>query len=343
VLQGLRGRGLCEELSLELLCPEDVGAYVAARLDGKAPAELAALIYHRTEGNALFMVNMLEHFVEQGVIKQEGGQWTIRDHHTVAPSVPDALQLLITKRFEMLARAEQRVLEVASIVGDVFATATVAAGLEVPVAHVDAICDTLGHQHAFLEPAGLEEWPDGTLSGCYRFQHALYRQVLAERLGEIRRIQVHRCIGARLEQSYGPQTPMISTQLACHFAHGRAPHRAVQYLYQAGEQALHHGAYYEARRHFEAGLELLRLLPDTLERTRQEVALLLALGAVLMATEGLAASEVLHTYRQAHMLCAQGEYGLARDLAKHCYALAQDLHERTYPGACAQKSTGRGL
>jgi hypothetical protein len=250
VLQELRGRGLCDELPLELLLPEDVGTYVAARLDGEVTAELAALIYHRTEGNALFMVNMLEHLVEQGVVKQEGGQWTIRDHRTAAPGVPDALQLLITKRLEMLARAEQRVLEVASVAGDVFATAAVAAGLDVPVAHVDAICDTLGQQHAFLEPAGLEEWPDGTLSGCYRFQHALYRQVLAARLGEIRRMQVHRRIGERLEQSYGPQTSMIATQLALHFAHGRAPHRAVQYLRQVGEQALHHGAYHEARRHF---------------------------------------------------------------------------------------------
>jgi tetratricopeptide (TPR) repeat protein len=351
VLQELRGRGLCDELALELLCPAEVETYVAARLDGEVTAELAALIYHRTEGNALFMVNMLEHLVEQGVVKQEGGQWTIGDHRTVTPSVPDALQLLITKRLEMLARAEQRVLEVASVVGDVFATAAVAAGLDVPVAHVDAICDTLGQQHAFLEPAGLEEWPDGTLSGCYRFQHTLYRQVLATRLGEIQRMQVHRRIGERLAQSYGPQTPMIATQLALHFVHGRAPCRAVQYLQQAGEQALHYRAYHEARRHFEAGLELLPYLPDTPERTRQEVALLLALGSVLMTTEGQAASEVLHTYRQAHMLCAQGEekeplflalrgltiaayargeHGLARDLAEQCYALAQGLHERTY-------------
>ena len=209
----------------------------------------------------------------------------------------------------------------------------------------------LAQQHAFLEPAGLDEWPDGTLSGCYRFQHALYRQVLAARLGELPLMQVHRRIGERLAQGYGPQTPMIATQLAFHFVHGRAPHRAVQYLRQVGEQAMHHGAYHEARRHFEEGLELLPCLPDTPERTRQEVALLLALGSVLMATEGQAASGVLHTYRRAHMLCAQDEekeplflalrgltiaayardeHGLARDLAEQCYALAQGLHERAY-------------
>jgi predicted ATPase len=78
VLQELRGRGLCDELALELLCPEEVEAYVTARLGGEVTATLTALLYHLSEGNALFMVNMLEHLVEQGVVHQEGGQWTIR-------------------------------------------------------------------------------------------------------------------------------------------------------------------------------------------------------------------------------------------------------------------------
>jgi predicted ATPase len=230
VLQELRGRRLCDELPLELLLPEDVGAYVAARLGGEVTAELTALLYHQSEGNALFMVNL----VEQGVVHQKGNQWTIRDPQAAATSLPDALQLLITKRLEMLAKDAQRVLEVASVAVDVFATAAVAAGLDVPVDDVDAICDTLAQQHTFLEPAGLAEWPDGTLSGCYRFQHALYRQVLATRLGELQRVQVHRRIGERLVQGYGRQTPTIATQLMFHFVHGGLPHQAVPSLHQAG-------------------------------------------------------------------------------------------------------------
>jgi predicted ATPase len=212
VLQELRGRGLSEELPLELLLPEDVGAYATARLGGEVTADLTALLYRHSEGNALFMVNLLEHLVEQGIAHQEGGPWTIRDSGTAVSSLPDALQLLITKRLEMLARDAQRVLEVGSVAGDMFATAAVAAGLDIPVGDVDAICDTLAQQHAFLEPVGLAQWPDGTLSGCYRFQHALYRQVLAARLGELQLVQVHRRIGERLVQGYGPQTPTIAMQ-----------------------------------------------------------------------------------------------------------------------------------
>ena len=61
MLQELRGRGVCDELALELLLPDEVEAYITARLGGEVTAELVALLYHQTEGNALFMVNLLEH------------------------------------------------------------------------------------------------------------------------------------------------------------------------------------------------------------------------------------------------------------------------------------------
>jgi predicted ATPase len=227
VLQELRGRGRCDDLALELLCPDDVEAYSAARLGGEVTAELVTRLYQQTEGNALFLVHLLEHLLEQGMVKQEGAQWRLRSSPSTIIDLPEAPQLLITQRFERLERDAQHVLEVASVAGDVFAAATVAAGLDVPVAEVEGLCATLGQQHDFLEPAGLEEWPDGTFSGCYRFRHALYRQVLAVRLGDLQRRQLHRRMGERLAQGYSPQTPTIATQLARHRWAGRVLHVAM--------------------------------------------------------------------------------------------------------------------
>ena len=128
MLQELRGRGHCDDLALELLCPDDVEAYSAARLGGEVTTELVALLYRQTEGNALFLVHLLEHLVEQGMVKQEGSRWTLRPTLRVDISLPEAPQLLITQRFERLERDAQRVLEVASVAGDVFTAATVAGG-----------------------------------------------------------------------------------------------------------------------------------------------------------------------------------------------------------------------
>jgi DNA-binding winged helix-turn-helix (wHTH) protein len=92
MLQELRGRGFCDELALELFLPDDVEAYMVARLGGEVTAALVALLYHQTEGNALFMVNLLEHLVEHGVVKQEGARWTLRSSLTAATRLPEALQ-----------------------------------------------------------------------------------------------------------------------------------------------------------------------------------------------------------------------------------------------------------
>ena len=50
-------------------------------------------------------------------------------------------------------------------------------------------------QAAAVGDAGLAESPDGTLTGRYRFLHALYRHVLYEGIGAARRVRLHRAIG----------------------------------------------------------------------------------------------------------------------------------------------------
>ena len=75
------------------------------------------------------------------------------------------------------------------------------------------------------------------------------------------------------------------------------------YWQQAGQQAVRRSTYLEALHHFTAALELLTSLPDSPERTQQELALHLALSVPLVATKGYAAPEVEHAYARARELC----------------------------------------
>jgi len=120
-----------------------------------------------------------------------------------------------------------------------------------------------------------------------------------------RRVRWHRQIGARLEMGYGPQAPEVATLLAEHFVGGRESWRAVQYLHYAGENALQRSAYQEAIICLSRGLALLSPLPKTPERTQQELAYQITLGAVLGDLKGLAAPEVTRVYARAWELCQQ--------------------------------------
>ena len=77
IIQELRGRGLCTEIGLELLTAADVAAYVAGCLGGPVAPALAERVYRHTEGNALFMVNVLEDLGQRGLLAQVDGQWTL--------------------------------------------------------------------------------------------------------------------------------------------------------------------------------------------------------------------------------------------------------------------------
>jgi adenylate cyclase len=145
----------------------------------------------------------------------------------------------------------------------------------------------------------------GTRSGAYRFQHALYRQVLYERLGTMRCVQLHQRIGARLEGGYGAQAGEIAAQLAVHFERGGEVQQAVHYWQQAGDTATRCHAHHEAVTAITKGLTLLATLPDSPERAHHELTLLLMLGEQLIAAQGMAAPEVGEAYTRAQTLCHQ--------------------------------------
>ena len=306
MVQELRGRGRAGELRLELLSAPDVEAYVAGRLGGPVAAALAAFVYERTEGNALFMVNSVEHLVQQGLVVRRVGQWTLRDGAAATMAqVPEALGQLLLRRIEELQPDVRRMLEAASVVGVAFAVAAVAAGAQCPVEEVEAACEGLAAQQHFLDDLGLTGWPDGTSGGCYRFRHALYSQVLYEQLGSARRIRLHRRIGDCLEAGYGARAGEIAAQLAIHFERGGEVERAVRYLQQAADNAARRNAHHEAVAALTKGLALLATLPESPARTQHELTLLLFLGQRLTAERGYGVPEVGESYTRALTLAQQ--------------------------------------
>jgi predicted ATPase len=86
-----------------------------------------------------------------------------------------------------------------------------------------------------LQAGGAETWPDGTVATRYRFQHALYQDVVYERIPAARQAQLHQRIAAREEAGYGARCGEIAARLAMHFERGHDLPRAVQYHQQAAQ------------------------------------------------------------------------------------------------------------
>jgi DNA-binding winged helix-turn-helix (wHTH) protein/predicted ATPase len=308
ILQELILHRYSTELCLKGLSTVDIARYLASRLPPRADATLLALaatLQRRTEGNPLFLVNIVDHLLAQGVLR-EGNL----EDEAVEESIPETLRQMIERQLERLNPEAQRLLEIASVARMEFSAAALTVCLQTTVQEVEQRCAALARHGLFIQTNGLAEWPDGTTAARYRFLHSLYQQVLYEGITPSRRIELHRLIGERKETGYGERSGEIAAELAIHFEQGRDDRRAIRYRRQAGANAMHRSAQAEAMAHFHKALALLKTFPDTAERSQQELELQLALGAPLLRTKGYIAPEVQRTYDRAYVLCQQLGEGL---------------------------------
>jgi DNA-binding winged helix-turn-helix (wHTH) protein/predicted ATPase len=295
------------EIVLDYLSEAVIEAYLHQRLHAKSfPSDLAHFLHQRTTGNPLFLTAVTDELVRLHMLVERENSWDISgDFIALASVVPTTLQHLIQQHVDNLASDDQALLEAASVVGPTFSVAAVAAGVPLAEADIETRCTTWTRQGQFLLAAGTETWADGTVAACYRFQHALYHEVVYQRVSAGRRIRLHQQIGARLEGGYGNEAPALAAELAMHFTQGQDAQRAMVYLLQAAQNAMRRSAYPEARTHLTNGLELVPQLPDARDRAQYELRLSLALGTVLMATQGWGTPVVERVYLRARELGQQ--------------------------------------
>src|SRR5262245_41708260 len=150
VKQELQLHQQCKELRLGFLTEPNVAAYLTSRFAAGVHSHaslqrLARAIHQRTEGNPLFMVNVVDYLSAQGVLGAAG-----ETRPTVQIEVPESIQQLIEKQLDRLSPEERRVLEVASVAGVQFSAAAVAAGTKMTAGDVEVCCTGLVRRELFL-------------------------------------------------------------------------------------------------------------------------------------------------------------------------------------------------
>ena len=139
----------------------------------------------------------------------------------------------------------------------------------------------------------------------YLFKHALIQDAAYQSLLRSTRQQYHQRIAQVLEARFPELCETQPELLAHHYTEAGLLAQAIPYWQRAGQRAIERSANLEAIGHLTKGLEVLTTLPDTPERTQQELDLQTALGPALMATKGYAAPEVEQAYARARELCQQ--------------------------------------
>ncbi|MGH8655352.1 MAG: hypothetical protein ACREYE_25700, partial [Gammaproteobacteria bacterium] len=126
----------------------------------------------------------------------------------------------------------------------------------------------------------------GTVSGRYRFLHALYQEVLYQRLAAAQRVRLHKRLAERLAAAYREHSHGVAAELADHFERGCDYPRALRYLAQAAKNAARRYANREALAYLNRALALVDRLPPS-EQVETRIGLLLRRVRVRSAIDDL--------------------------------------------------------
>jgi DNA-binding winged helix-turn-helix (wHTH) protein len=282
----LAARKYCREVDLDPLAEGAIGEILAGGPDNPPAAEeFTRLIRERSGGNPLFIELILEFLQQRGMAEQVDRRWQLlAPVGVLATATPPTLGRILEAKMDRMPDVARRALEAASVAGLRFDTAMVAPAAEMDEHSFEEICEEFARNTSTIRRGDLVPLPGGELVRSYVFKHAVFRQVLYDRIGPARRTYLHRAIGERLEEIYPlERRPEFAVQLAEQFAGAREWHRALDYLRTAMRVANSRFARRDALVILGHAAELAAYLPAR-DRAAAELEFLERRAAVLAAT-----------------------------------------------------------
>ncbi|MCH8063945.1 MAG: AAA family ATPase, partial [Chloroflexi bacterium] len=238
---------LFERVLLRGLSQQDVRRFIEVTSGIAPPATLVSAVHTQTEGNPLFVTEVVRLMVQEGELTpeqmKERDSWEIR--------VPEGVREVIGRRLNRLSERCNETLTVAAVVGREFT-----------LQQLDRLIDDLNQDMVLdvLEEALtsrlIEELPNAM--GQYQFTHALMQETLVDELSLTRRVRLHARIAETLEALYGEDAEAHAAELAHHFVQAEAvlgTDRLIKYSKAAGDRAIAANAYEDALDYFQKALD----------------------------------------------------------------------------------------
>ncbi|MFY0567403.1 protein kinase domain-containing protein [Archangium lansingense] len=326
------------QLTLERL-PAGQASTLVKEVAGRRglPAEMIQYLVSRTDGIPLFIEEMTRMVLELTPAACGGPECPI----------PITLHELLLARLDMLPSRQKTLAQLCAVVGRGFTFSFLSALSEPGVVHGGAV---LQRELSGLVDAGLLQEQSEPGSPAYEFRHALIQDAAYQSLSRGTRRQYHLRIAHALAEHSPKEVQERPEVLAHHYTEAGEFVPALHYWAQAGRQAALQYANQEAVGYLSRALELLRRLPDSDERRRQELQIQVGLGIVLVQMRGYLAPEVERTFARVRELFyqvgealprlelaywgiysyhfARAEYPLAHELAEWLVDLGRRQHNQ---------------
>jgi diguanylate cyclase (GGDEF)-like protein len=213
------------ELRLERLTREELRQWIEAAFHRQdVGREFLAFLYRQTEGNALFVVQLLRTLVDEGYVWHDGERWNWKPVSELR--LPVAVSDLISRRLARLTERSRELLVTGAVVGREF-------DLDLAIAASAATEDEL--LDAVDEGVRADVLAPTTMRGGDRFAftHGLLAEVLRASVNPRRLRKVHE----RVADALAERTPDALAEIATHYDRGGIAPKAYAWAVRAAERA----------------------------------------------------------------------------------------------------------
>ena len=256
--------------------------------------EARARILEAAEGNPLFIEEMLEMLIDDGLLERRNGSWVATQDLTDL-DVPPTIHVLLAARLDRLSGEERSVVERAAVEGKLFHRGAVA-----ELSSDRARPQVTAHLLSLVRKELVRpDEPDFADEDAFRFRHLLIRDTAYESLPKAERAELHRAV-RRLARAEGqdraapvrgdhrlPPRAGLPVRSRARNDRSGARTRAAVHLAEAGQRA-------NDRRDTPAALSLLeRALSLLPEGDAKRCDFLTRLGSALFEAGDLSRSETL--------------------------------------------------
>jgi class 3 adenylate cyclase/tetratricopeptide (TPR) repeat protein len=293
--------------------------------DAQLADDARSRILEAAEGNPLFVEEMLEMLIDDGLLKRQNGSW-VATADLADAAVPPTIQALIAARLDRLSTGERAVVERGAVEGKVFHRGAVAA-LAPELVSGDVSAHLLSLVRKELVRPDEADFGD---EDAFRFRHLLVRDAAYDSLPKEARAELHEQFADWLEAKVGGRHSEYEEILGYHLeqsyrfraevgtADENLASRAASHLGTAGQRATERADMPAAANLLERAISLLP------EGNPERVLLLPALGGALLDMGDLA-------HADAVCVTSIAEARAAGDLRSEAVGRLQ----RAYVQACA--------
>ncbi len=311
------------QITLSRLNVREVRTIVAEVTAQKALSdETIATVVERTGGVPLFVEELTRAVLESGDAKLTGN------------AIPATLHDSLMARLDRLGPAKE-VAQIGAVLGSDFSYELLHAVHPIPDEELQLALRTLTDAELLYERGIAPE-------AKYQFKHALIRDAAYEALLKSRRKELHLRVARTIDEKFPAIKETHPEVLARHWTEAGEIENAITQWQRAAEHAVPRGAYREAEQHYREALGILHTLPESADRDRSELPLLLGIGPVLIAIKGWASPDTEDAYGRARQLCGRDAesssafhalFGLwvnhlVRSEFRAAYEIAEDLLRR---------------